>query len=481
MPYFYDPNLQENEEQQGQGVQISGAGANVGPQSQGSGNAQGQPAAGQDKALKTGSGFQNLDKYLSSNAGQNFGDQFIGKAQDTVNQAQDQMSQAKNQFSTQVQDQNKTPTSEQVNSAIANPTGADPTQFQGWENQEYKGPKNLAENQSLYNQYWGGTNKANTTANLLNNEGGRFTLLDSYFGRPNYSFGEKSLDNLLVQGGNTGKAAKGIQTQAANLSQQGLQGQQELQNLASQTAGNVEQSKNSVRSAVGIDPTGQVITGEGAGALGQQYGAIEKALADQQTNRNAQNYTLQQSAQKGVFTPEQLQELGLSNGQPLYNLSLPDYFSYNNNSLTKENVMTPEQQAYIRALSGLAGVTDGYAANDLVQAQPSYTFNRDKFLGDATNQATELAKNQAQAQKELDNLNTFTGNAGGTADYWRNILATDPNNPNNDAIRQMLADLEKTSPHEIVQSNNPLVPRGPQINPAAGSTPARLPARGIYR
>src|SRR4051812_17646590 len=139
MPYFLDSNLEDEKQQNPAQLQISGAspttdnGGNL--SNSGSGTSQGN----QKQQLVTGSGFQNLDQYLDKNQTQQFGDQFSRKVQGDIDSAKQNQDSAAHQFQSQVKESSQTPTSEQVNSAIANPTSADPKQFQGWENQTYKG------------------------------------------------------------------------------------------------------------------------------------------------------------------------------------------------------------------------------------------------------------------------------------------------------------------------------------------------------
>jgi len=120
----------------------------------------------------------------------------------------------------------------QVDSALADPVSADAKQFQSWTNASYQGPKSLGDDQSNWNQYWGAAQDANTSAKLAGTESGRFALLDKYYGRPSYSFGEKSLDNLLIQRGGGLNNIQDIQSKAAGLNSYGDQQTKELSGVA---------------------------------------------------------------------------------------------------------------------------------------------------------------------------------------------------------------------------------------------------------
>src|SRR4051812_29403483 len=108
-PYAYDPNLQDDDENQGGAsgaspVQLAG-GSSTAEQSGGGGGA---APGSQDKKLNTGSGYQNLDKYLNTNQSQQFGQKVLGKVGDTLDTAKNNQMQASDQFKNQVQSANTT-------------------------------------------------------------------------------------------------------------------------------------------------------------------------------------------------------------------------------------------------------------------------------------------------------------------------------------------------------------------------------------
>lgn len=367
---FYD---EEDKDQNPANVALSGAAPvanNQGTQNE---------ASKQD----TGSGFQNLDKYLASNQPQQFGQQVVGKVSGEVDEAAQNQQQAGEAFKTQVATANPVPQSEQVNQAIANPTQADAKQFQGWMNQTYQGPKSLADSQGLYNQYWSGAEKAGTKANLLGTESGRFSILDSYFGRPDYNTGQKSLDNLLVQRGGVGEQTQALQDRTAQLKTQGNQGARDLQNQASMQAGLVDQSRRDVRGAIGLDDQNQVLRGEGEGALGQQYSGVESQVQSENAQRQAQYDAILKDLSEGRLRSDLMSQFGLSDQQNLYDLDIGnEKYLTRGLELNRNQVMNPEQQSYIRALSELAGVPDQFALGELEEQTDPYTINADILKND---------------------------------------------------------------------------------------------------
>lgn len=386
MPFVYDPNLDDDQKQKDASqVQISGA-APTADTGGTTGNKTG-PEASQN----TGSGFQNLDKYLQTNQSQEFGNQVTGKVQDQVTQARGNIDSASGQFGQKVQSANTLPGQQDVNNAIANPTGADQKQFQHWESQKYTGPNSLAEDADDYNKFWSGTNQANTQAQLLGTEPGRFSLLDSYFGRPTYGFGQKSLDNLLIQQGGVGEKTKDLQDQAAQLKTYGNDQTKNLQNQASTRAGEVDQSRQGVRSAIGLDDTGNVITGEKAGAIGQQYKSAQDALAAANSQRQAEIQSALSGLQAGKLTPDQAQAMGVTLGQKLYDVDPSKYFTGGQN-LNINQTMTPEQRSYIQALSQLAGITDTFANGTAQDKGKDYSFDPNRLAADVASRGAAYQK-----------------------------------------------------------------------------------------
>jgi hypothetical protein len=187
---------------------------------------------------------------------------------------------------------------------------ADKNAFQGWETETYTGPKDLSDNEDVWNRYWSGVNQAQTNTKLLGTEPGRFTLLDQYFGRPSYNFGEKSLDNLLYQESGQGNQAQALQDQATQLKATGDQKVKDLQDAASQRAGEVEQNRAQVLSAIGLDDKGSVIRGANAGALGKQYDDVDRQVADINGVRSGQQKSIQDGLTNGSLSPEELKQLG---------------------------------------------------------------------------------------------------------------------------------------------------------------------------
>jgi hypothetical protein len=381
MPYFYDPNLDQENQNGGSATSAQLAG---GSSSNEAPTASGASPSGQKKELNTGSGYQNLDKYLNTNDAGQFGQKVLGKVGDTISSAQQNQAQASDQFKNQVQSANYTPDQDKVNSAIAHPEQADAKQFQQWMKQSYQGPKSLAEDQKDWNQYWSGTNQAETNANLLGSEPGRFTLLDNYFGRPQYNFGQKSLDNLLVQQAGLGDQTKSLQNQAAQLRSQGEENAKSLQGVAAQRAGEVEQSKTGVNQAFNQ-------------AQGSAQDQIAQATQAANDARLAETNALKSNLTNNALTDDQLSKLGLTRGQNIYGMNLNDYFNVNQTPLSNEQVATDEQRTRLNALAQLAGQDQTYLGAHLDPAA-AYGYDVNRLN-------TDVGRTQSLYNQGLDQIN----------------------------------------------------------------------------
>lgn len=349
-PFYYDPNLNPDEDKQQ--TQISSAVPIAGPTgSTGTTQTAQQP--------KTGSGFENLEKYLNVNQPQAFGAQAYGKLENQIQGAGAQMNTAADQFRSQVQNANVLPTSQQITSAIADPSKANATQFQGWENQTYKGPQSLNDSsaQNAWNQYWSGANQAQANAALLGKDSGRSVLLDEYFGRPGYTSGQKTLDSQLLQRAGLGGQAQQLQNEATALQGRGAQTAQNLQGYAAQRAGDVEQSRNAVLNAIGLDTQGNVIRGgaQGQGALGNLQDQIQNEFSTKQALVNQQNAQYLRDLSQNRLTPDELSSLRLSSGRSLYGVDPSKYFTPAEGLTNVSQTATPEERARLEALSQLAG------------------------------------------------------------------------------------------------------------------------------
>jgi hypothetical protein len=389
MPYFsnYAKDDQEGAEGQGQANGAGGfnRGAGGGAQAPGGAGIQAQPGAAegasQKNAANTGSQYQSIDKYLGANADSQFGNQLAGKVQGQQQKGVQDQAQTTQKFNEQVYSSNYVPTQEQVQGAIADPVNADQKQYQQWMNQTYTGPNSLADAPSLQNQYWDSTKKAvKQTGQIAGNDTGQYSLLNSYFGSPagasSYSSnsgptGAQALDLSLAQHtAGYGDRVQGLKSSANAIQNAGLAGQSNFQNTANAHAGNVANAAQAARNAIGIDKNGQIIQGQGAGAIGQLEAEINQGVTDANSGRAGSVSALQQQLAGGDIsglTPEQLALFGLTPGQQTYNQNLGQHVS-GGVPHTAANTMTPDQLARLKALQGLAGISPDTLASTTLSA-----------------------------------------------------------------------------------------------------------------
>ena len=394
MPYFYDPNLDKDKNNE-QGLQLSSASTTMDPA--------GKPADPSQAGAPTGaSRFQNLDAYLNNNDAKGAGQEFGNKVKSEVDQAKSTMDTAAGQFTNKVNSSGVTADQSQIDAAVADPMKADVNQFASWRDAEYKGPNSLGDDQSTWNQYWGAAKNANTTAKQAGSESGRFALLDKYFGRPAYNFGEKSLDNLLIQrGGGLGDISD-IQKKASGLNTYGTEQAKQLAGTAAQRAGQVEQTRKAARSAVGLGENGQV----SGGALGSMESDITKRVKDYNDKAGLDYSTVLDDLSDDTVSGDTLAALGLENGQSLYGLNLADYFRKNPQDATAATTATDEDYARYLALSKLAGIDPTFLTEaDMGKADsngPTSGFDKDRLLKDVASEEAAFMNAVHPYQAEAD-------------------------------------------------------------------------------
>lgn len=396
MPFFRDPNLDDKESGN---VQLSSAGTSGAPDG---GQAQGQ--GGAEKPFKTGSNFTNIDSYLKNNNSQQFGQEFGNKVQSDINASKTNMDQTAGQVKSQIQNTGYVPTQDEINKQVSNAgrgtTAKDVGSYNDWIKQSYGGPSSLADNESAWGQYWGQAEKAKTEAQQAGKESGRFALLDQYFRRPNYGFGDKSLDNLLIQGGGGFTNAKDLRDQAAGLSAYGDAQSKDIASAAASRAGAIEQSKKAARDALGLQDDNTVK----GGAIGDfQTGLDARTRAAQEQATGAWNGVTSDLGDDAISS-KNAELVGLPSGENLYNLDLKNYLTRGQDP-TRQQVASDDDYARYQALTQLAGLDPTYLTPDQrVQAgsHPSpTTFDADRFHSD---QATS----KAEYQYLLDDIASHT-------------------------------------------------------------------------
>jgi len=396
MPGLYDPNLDDDENDESS-PQLASGGTLIGSQS--SSGAQSQ---------EKGSGrFQNLQDYLSANQGGATGEKFSQKLNEDIAGAQPKIQQAETAFKSQSDVGTTKYNADLVNRAVGNPNefvGAqdfiknqsDVDAFKKQRDAQYKGKHSLAEDNDSYQQAYGAAQKAQSTANAAQKEGGRFALLNEYFGSPSqreskqsYSQGEKNLDQLLVS--RDPKAQAGIAQAKANaqaVQQSFDQTQKNVADYALQNAKATQEARNKTREALGINDKGEYLD---KGAVGSSKGSLQNILSGSQAKNNAEFKTLKDRFDNRQPTLSDLRNLGLlganddSSIEYYQSNPLSEYLTQARNPETLADVADPNKVAYMKALQQLADGGDiiNYEAKSLYDPKASARFDQSKFRQDS--------------------------------------------------------------------------------------------------
>lgn len=198
---------------------------------------------------------------------------------------------------------------------------------------------------------------------LANTEQGRFQLLQNAFGSPNYNRGDQRLDQLFLQ------TQPGVtQGLTQNLSNAANSVGKNVQNFGTTTSGGIKNLLDQSGSIAGniqnlfnLGNYGAAGTLGPTGATGNQM-AIQPILTDSQnrfaTDKAAgQNAAALQAAlsSPGKLTPAQIQQLGLTPGQSLWDVNnLTSYFDPGTTAPTLASAADPAEVARYRALMTLS-------------------------------------------------------------------------------------------------------------------------------
>lgn len=232
------------------------------------GQGQGGVAPGQASSTQFGSNAAKLSDYLKANEPQvaEFGNQVAGKLNEGYNTAKGAIDQGYAGFNQQVNQGWNQPDQDKINQAISNPTefAKDPnnvSSFQGWYNNEYKGPQNF-EGSDTYSGINNKVSQAVQNAGMVNNQQGLTSYLNNFMGTGNNTPGMQTLDTALLQRSpdarstiqNAAKPYEGLNNYLGAKTSEANQGVQSAQQQANQTRQSLQ---NQFTGEGGIIPTFQ--------------------------------------------------------------------------------------------------------------------------------------------------------------------------------------------------------------------------------
>lgn len=393
---FVDDTLLEDEQESG--GPSSGASAVAG-----GGNAPasaGAPAASPKQ--KTPGNFANLSEYLRVNQPLNFGQQVAGKVGGEIDAGNEAVDDAEKQFKERVEGNTIRDTQGLTQKLSQDPASIDKDAFAQIRDASYKGPRSLADTQDLSSRVLGAAGTATGKAAASGTESGRFALLDSYFKKPEYSQGQKTLDNLLIQNDpNSQQAFSEIRNRAGQLSDKTKNLDPALAQFGAQGNQTTLDTRAGARAGIGIDDTGN-LTGGGAignarGGIDSRYGSESKRIADELAM--AQGVA---GKNKYGLSPEFLEAMGVQGLTRGYGVDAMKYLSPN--SITKENAVSSDDAARLRALESLGGA-DSYLNENgefgTSDATKGYSFNKDAYGKQVEGQKNIYTRDKKAAIAEL--------------------------------------------------------------------------------
>jgi hypothetical protein len=285
----------------------------------------------------------------------------------------------------------------------------------------YTGPDSVDKIQG-YADTQSAAQKAKQQADSLNNEAGRFNLLQDAYARPNYSQGAKKLDNTLLRQDATAKQ----KFEGANNQWQGILDQ--FNDASAQANTNINTNKQTALSnkndllAAETNAKNNLINPIQARA--SQANLDNKALADRAL-ADAQDETL---------SDETMALLGLSEGQNLYGTNLSNYMTPDYTQVGLNNAATADERARYQALASMIGDTSMNQITADGKAITPVNFNKEQFNKDIAAQQAEYENfrntdkgrffdwaQQAQKSGEFAPKDAFGGDLPISGDFWNSI------------------------------------------------------------
>ena len=350
----------EDEELRSQQAQSQGDGRDLTGQS---GVITGNQPTGQQGPSSSGS-FTNLNQYLDANKDSGLGGRLAGDVQTKIEGATQQQDVAKGQY-TQAVDANKIALDEnKANQILSAPVQAvnDPglkSLSDKYLNAEYKGDKQFAD-ASYYGKTYDQTQDALDVAKDAADPVDRKTALNKLYGagagRLDYSGGQKSLDNILIQQDPNSPTALTKQYADAQAAQQKFNDLSSyLGQYSGEAADTTKQTRDKYRGMLGVDESGNLLDTEtGTGLVQGLTRNLDARAKGYNDNAETEFRKLQNAARGGSFTDQELAKYGLNRGEHLWNQNLSDYM-YRNPGTDRSGAANKEEAANLIALQQLAG------------------------------------------------------------------------------------------------------------------------------
>lgn len=343
---------------------------------------------------RTGSGFTNLQRYLSANQGNQLGQVVGGGIANAAQGVRSGITGAANQFqqgadagnlASDANQQARASVLQQISSGT-NPQVTDDQakQFATFRGGQYTGPRDLGDTSKLQNQAANAESLGRGTATASGRQG----LLQDFVGSPQYTQGQKSVDSYLL--GQAPEIASARQKTLGLTNAIGRENQR-ASSVASQEQANAQKFGKETNTMIGGQLTG-----------------IQGALANQATAAGAEDAAARQRFESGQRTAQDYATLGIDPGTHNFGVSLIDPRWYSAaGAPTASQVANDTQRAQIGALAKLSGQDvgqfyQGYDPN--ATRQSPYNFQAPQF---------QTAVSSARDQVQQDVLNSPSGSSFG--------------------------------------------------------------------
>jgi hypothetical protein len=351
------------------------------------GNGPGPSAAPQSKASDGTGEYVELTRYLDANRDRHQGEQVAGRVGEDVTGAEAAQNELGSTFRTQA-DQNVIQSDDGLLQEVKDsPTAvsadsAKKAAFTRQRDAEYKGPT-LLEDLDGYGGVLTKTSAAKEASTSSKSEPGRDAILEKYYGRPQYTGGERALDQYLVANDDRAPAAfDAVQKRGdeleTNLS--GLSAQSKAYGTAAKDK--TQASRKAARDTVGIDDTGTLT---GAGAIGDLNTKVDNAVTRRKAEYDTELPKVLDALSKADLTgltPQERAALGLDDfSAPLYDTKAEKYLAPTGRGfLTRDRIATADQAASMKALAELAGVDNTMLAHPelagTMDDEPLYSYDK---------------------------------------------------------------------------------------------------------
>ena len=360
----YDPSLDpEKKQQEQQNMNVSGSSTTFDGQ---------PPGAPQTGKPKSSGQFTNIQGYLNANKEQAtaMGSNIAGNVEQNAQQAQTNIGKFANE--------KQAAPVVNPNQYLSNPAAANKTEYQALRNTGgYTGPNDVTQTQN-YQAASTSAAKANDLVKASGTEEGRMNLLQETYKRPSYSRGMQKLDQALLQNDAASKQ------RFADINQKYSNIATMFDNTANEVGNSINQAKQAAAS------NKQAILAAETQARKDLIDPIQKRAEEANVKNAGLIDRITADASDEILNDESLSNLGLAEGQDLFDLNLGSYITPDKSAVGINNAANAEERS---RYSALAALLDDPTMNQITADGKSInpvTFDKGRFEKDVTSKKAEF-------------------------------------------------------------------------------------------